>query len=614
MRAVGQMGEYRMAVLVALLGLLGGGAARGGATGVAEEPTSAPASPLYESYDPRVPALESYRDWPPDELLERFYGLPWSRLSFRRSELFGQPVFLVLTVDWSRAAQRLATEVLTDPDVLRMLNQGYISIVVNADLRPDVRERYQTGAWPGMAFLLPNGKPMLSEANDLGVAKPITTSELDEDTLLFLLREGLVYWKTWTRVLIDAGDRWADEEGPLPPDAGPVDASASELAARWLLGNADREDGGFGAAPKFLVPALDEYSALREARSLPALRRHSRLTLTQLVSSPLFDERDGGMHRLAAAPSFGRVEYEKMLTGKVQTLGRPGGGFYLAQGADPTSADGGQYWRGKRRGDAPPIDKLVLSGPNATAGAALVRAGMLLGDEQLVEAGRAALDLVLERGFRAGRGVGHVIEPMQDPRIYLSTQAEASLALLDAYEATGTRRYFEAARNIVDFAGHNLKDPGEPAYRDHLAGAFPLGLLGNARRPLRPNVRLARAMLRLALHGAGEQYREQAYSVLGGFCGDLASFGVHGVEAALAVEEAISEPLRIRISGAGDAAATAALRRAAVNSPWPWTLVIEGDDTGQPEAELIRGGETRRVVDADALHAAVLELAGEGGS
>ena len=67
--------------------------------------------PIYlEGIDASLPAQEAFRDWPPDSLIHRYYGLPWSWAAFRRASLFGRPVMLVLTVDWSRASQRLLTE------------------------------------------------------------------------------------------------------------------------------------------------------------------------------------------------------------------------------------------------------------------------------------------------------------------------------------------------------------------------------------------------------------------------------------------------------------------------------------------------------------------------
>jgi hypothetical protein len=341
------------------------------------------------------------------------------------------------------------------------------------------------------------------------------------------------------------------------------------------------------------------------------------------------------------APEWGGVQYEKMLernalllremvmelrggaapslqeslTGTtrflLRTLSRSSGGFYLAQVADPTSPDGGRYWTAPEaeRGSAPPVDRLVLSGPNALAGAGLLRAGAWLDDAEAAAAGRGALDLVLERAYLRGRGVDHVIEPRPEPRRFLVAQADVAFGLIDAYETTGEPRYLAAARDIVDFSLANLLRPGETALRDHLPEAVEIGLLANPRRPMAENVRLARVMRRLALHGQGEVYAERATSILGSYAGNLTLYGVQAVEAALAVEEVIREPLVVRIEGSAGSE-TRALRRAALNLSWPWTVVTTGRTDGAASASLTWRGESQRVEQPEALGAAAARVTG----
>lgn len=604
-----------------------------------EAPGAAPPDFL-QGVDLSLPAPEAFKGWPPEALRSRAYWLPWSGLAFGRAALYDRPILFVLSVPWNRLAQRMTAETLSDPRVLQQANQAWVSVFQRADRRPDIQERYQTGTWPVVAFLLPDGRPMLSQANEQQVARPITAGFSDAKTLAFLLDQGQIYWEKWSSVLRGVGDVWAKGEGGAEPEPGKVSEEASDQVARWMLGNADRKLGGFGAAPKFPHLGLSEYARLRDARLVPALREHARFSLEQLVAGPLHDRRDGGFHRLAAAPEWGAIQYEKMLernglllrelvmelrggasaplqealgdTARFlqQTLARPGGGFYLAQIADPTSRDGDRYWTAPvaERGSAPPVDRLVLAGPNALAGAGLLRAAAWLDDAGAAAAGRGALDLVLDRGYTRGRGVDHVLEPRPESRRFLVAQADVAFGLIDAYETTGEPRYLAAARDIVDFSIANLLHPGETALRDHLPEAVELGLLANPRRPMADNVRLARVMRRLALLGQGEVYGERAASILGSFAGNLTLYGAQGVEAALAVEESIREPLVVRIDGGG--AAARALRRAAVNLGWPWTLVTTGSSDKAPSATLSWRGESQRVEGAEALAAAAAKLTG----
>jgi uncharacterized protein YyaL (SSP411 family) len=204
-----------------------------------------------------------------------------------------------------------------------------------------------------------------------------------------------------------------------------------------------------------------------------------------------------------------------------------------------------------------------------------------------------------------------VIEPRGYGGIFLTAQADVALGFLDSYESTGDRRLLEAARDIVDFVRSNLVDPLKPVFLDRLSGRAPVGLLANSRRPLKPNARMARAMRRLELHGLGDSYRAQSVALLEHFTGDLSLYGVHGVEAALAVEELTREPLRIRISGIPKAARE--LRRVAVNSPWPWTVVLSGPAEGRVVAAVSWEDQTREVSDPRRLHETIRELVEGGG-
>ncbi len=600
-----------------------------GALGLAAAAGWPAAGQVYlEGLDLGRPSQEAFRAWPPPQLVERAYWLPWSRAAFERAALFNRPVLFVLEVSWSSAARRALEGALADPRVLRAINAGFIAVRANADLRPDLRERYQTGRWPTVAFLMPNGMPMLSQVNELGVDQPITAGALDAESLLFLIAEGAKYWGLVPGELLRRGASWAATEGPPKPLLGVVDETASDRMALWMEANADRTDGGFGAAPKFVVPGLTEYAALRSARGSDDVLQHARMTVERTLGSPLYDRQQGGVRRLAAAPSFEDVQPEKLLStnatllrelafalrsrdapelrqalretaGFLTTvLSREGGGFYLAQVVSESAAS---------------IDRIVLAGPNVLAGAALLRAAAVLEDPRLEAAGLRTLERIHGRALLPGAGVRHALEPVSTTQVYLETLADAALGFLDAYETTGRAEFLAAARTIVDDARVALRDPSSPALLDHAPDPFPEGLLANPRRPLRPNVRLARALLRLDLHGLGPEYRAAARGILGYFCGDLSGFRAHGVEAALAVEEMIAEPLRVRISGAVEEPRTRALRRAAATSPWVWTLIESGDEGEPARAEVRFLERSLSVEEPGALDTVIRELTRAGG-
>jgi uncharacterized protein YyaL (SSP411 family) len=600
----------------------------------AAEQAAAPIAlpPHLKGIDLNQPAQVAFKDWPPKELLERPYWLPWTRLSLQRASLFNQPIFLLVTVPWNRSAQHMAQDGLADPVVLRTLNENYVALLVSADRRPDIYARYGTGNWPAISLLLPDGSPMLSQANAKGLALPITFGPADAKGVLFNLNEGRTYFDRWQSVLQGVSQLYEKRVDLEEVKSGVVEAKSVDPVVRWLLGNVDAKNGGFGVAPKYPLRGVMEWAFLREDQGRLGLVEPARSMLKKMAASPLFDERDGGFHRMAAAPDWGAIQYEKMLEGNVDlirelvfalreeddpalrqaltatarfvttVLASPSGGFCLAQMADPKSPDGGGYWKAAAAdpSKAPPVDKLVLAGQNALAGAALLRAGVFLNDPSLETAGRAALDLVLDRAVVAGRGAAHVIESSPDNGRYLVTQTEVAFGLEDAYEATGDARYLAGAKDVGAFVRNNMRVGGETAYRDHLPVGPEFGLLDMPLRPMIDNARLARVFVRLAAQDAQEDGRTAAEEVLGNYAGDLAVHGVRAVEPGLAIDELLSEPLVVTLEGPANDPLTLALRRAALNLRQGW-VVIKTAQGAAPAATLAWRGSTRRVTEPAAL-------------
>ncbi|HVQ35199.1 MAG TPA: DUF255 domain-containing protein [Candidatus Bathyarchaeia archaeon] len=610
----------RLGVLAVVLLLL---PLRAQETTAPENPPAA-VPPYLRGVDMSLPSQAAFRHWPPKELEERPYWLPWNGLSLGRASVTRQPIFLMLTVPWSRPAQRMAKGALSDPKVLRTLNQDFVSIAVRADRRPDITARYGSGEWPSIALLLPDGSPMLSQANPRGVALPITLGYSEVAGVMNLLQDGRLYFDKWEQVLHGVSQVYQKRVDLEESKPGDVSIKAADQEVRWLLGNADAKHGGFGAAPKYVLPGLMELALVRAARQQqPSLVEAARGTLVKLAAGPLHDARDGGFHRMAAAPEWGAIQYEKMLAGNAEVLrdltfalrsgddpalraaaadtarflttvlARPGGGFYNAQIADPKSPDGGEYWRAVKAdpASAPPLDRAVFSAPNALAGAALLRAGAVLGDASLEAAGRGAIDLVLEKGVEPGRGALHVVEPDPEHERFLATQADVAFALLDAYESVGDARYLAAAADIATFVSGNLKAGGETAFRDVLASGTPVGIMEMPIRPMSANVRFARVLNRLHRLGALPDGRERAEQVLSNFAGDLSGYGVRGIEPALAIEEVLGEPVIVRIEGPPAAAETRALRRAALALSRAFTIVATAPGSAASATLSYRGAK-----------------------
>ncbi|MDX1389915.1 MAG: hypothetical protein R3344_12035, partial [Acidobacteriota bacterium] len=92
------------------------------------------------------------------------------------------------------------------------------------------------------------------------------------------------------------------------------------------------------------------------------------------------------------------------------------------------------------------------------------------------------------------------------------------------------------------------------------------------------------------------------------YVGDLTTYRVLAVEAALAVEEWITDPLVITIEGPSNDPRVNALRRAALNQPVPWTLLRPATDVATVGARLSWGGSETRVTRPEDLASEALGI------
>jgi uncharacterized protein len=208
---------------------------------------------------------------------------------------------------------------------------------------------------------------------------------------------------------------------------------------------------------------------------------------------------------------------------------------------------------------------------NAMYASAYLDAGAVLGAEKGATCRAFALktlDRMLAEAWSDARGFAHRIG---GPRLdgSLDDQIFAGLALLDAYEATLDRKYFDAAQRAADFAIAEYFDSEGGGFLDRASGAAPLGGLEVRRKPLQdsptPGANSSAAILLDRLFGFtnNARYREHAEATLEAFAGIAPQFGIHAASYGLAALLHSRQPFEVVITGkAGDPQA-AALENAA---------------------------------------------------
>ena len=244
---------------------------------------------------------------------------PWGDEAFARAREEDRPIFLSVgysTCYWCHVMER---ECFSDEEIARQLNEGFVSIKLDREERPDHDEIYmaatqlmtRSGGWPNSVFLTHDLKPFFA-----GTYFP------PQDAMG---RPG------FPRVLAALRETWALRRGEILAQAEAVaDAMREQLADGGSSGTApdpeignrlaaalrqrfDRRFGGFGRAPKFPSPSNLSFLLERAQAGDGEAREMLVVTLDRMARGGLQDQLAGGFHRYSTDETWLVPHFEKML-------------------------------------------------------------------------------------------------------------------------------------------------------------------------------------------------------------------------------------------------------------------------------------------------------------
>lgn len=239
----------------------------------------------------------------------------WGEEAFAEAKRSGRPLFILSGAFWCEASDRFDVDALSDPGIARRLNDDYLPVRIDRDLRPDVDDRLQAlvqaatsqAGWPLGAFLTPDGRffhggtRFAREA--VGGRSPFA-EVLDRTIAAF--RSGPEKAGMFAERIEE--EFRAGEGAPRgsPKDRTHPGAGRPDLAP--LLAALDAKNGGFNGEPKFPLPLAIE--ALLSSGEKEA-RRTAERTLGALARGALHDQIGGGFFRGAKGENW-----EEPFTGK----------------------------------------------------------------------------------------------------------------------------------------------------------------------------------------------------------------------------------------------------------------------------------------------------------
>ena len=449
----------------------------------------------------------------------------WRPEAFERAQAEQKPILVSIgysTCHWCHVMERESFE---DEAVAAYMNAHFVNIKVDREERPDVDAIYMEacqlltggGGWPLNCFLTPDGKPFYA-----GTYFPPRPAH-NRPSWLHLLQHLSGIWDTQRDVALQQAEkllghiRQNDDVlvQKMLPDAQPSDEALSRHTLDRIFFQMrerfDREEGGFGGAPKFPSTMSIQYllNYHWHTGSSEALE-HALLSLDKMIHGGIYDQIGGGFARYATdrewlVPHFEKMLYDNALlvtvlseahkllktkapASSVSAVNRYAqtieetleyieremttldGGFYAAQDADSEGVEGKFYvW------DPAEVEQVL--GEEAALFCAfydITAQGnwegksipwRLASYEQFAEGIHQEVEW-LQSKLRSGREKlfavrARRIPPGLDNKVLLSWNALMCTAYTHAFTALGHEKYRQAAARNLDFLIQNFTVNGQ---------------------------------------------------------------------------------------------------------------------------------------------------------
>ena len=319
------------------------------------------------------------------------HWFPWGDAAFEKAQAENKPILVSIGYSSCHWCHVMEHESFENQETAELMNALFVNIKVDREEYPDVDHMYMdavqamtgSGGWPLNVFLTPDKKPFYG-----GTYFPPVRAFNRASWKEILVNVSQYFTQNREEVEKQALQLTnhltsASKLGVVEQNSNNIDEALPEIDMRKLvekvLANADKQEGGFGTAPKFpstfaIKLLLDHYALTGHSESLD----QALLSLDKMRMGGIYDHIGGGFARYSTdkfwlAPHFEKMLYDNALlievyaiafsitkkeiykntiTEIVEWLSREmtfsdqkhkGIGFYSAQDADSEGVEGKYY-------------------------------------------------------------------------------------------------------------------------------------------------------------------------------------------------------------------------------------------------------------------------------
>lgn len=466
--------------------------------------------------------------------------------AFERADKQHKLVILDLEAVWCHWCHVMDKTTYQDPQVQKLLADGFVAVKVDQDSRPDLSLRYQAYGWPATVIFDARGR-------ELAVLSGYQSPEEMREALLSALHD--------PKPKVTAS--------PAAPKGGSLSADLLQRLKGRHYRYYDDDRGGWGRIHKFVNPPVVEYCLRRSLEGSADDQRMARQTLTANLA--LIDPVWGGVYQYSDSGVWDSPHYEKIMSTQAGNLRvyslayaqyqdphyraaadaivgyllhhllSPEGAFYTSQDADLQQGKKAHDYfalddAARRRRGIPRIDRHLYARENGWAIEALALYAGVTHSSEAEKAAVTAAEWVTKHRLQDG-GYLHDADSKD---YFLGDTLACGSAFLALYRLTGDQAWLRRATASADFIEAHFGRAGESGYTASATGAF---------RDRQEQIALSRFANLLYHHTGTESYRQMAGNALSFFGTEGATDEFNPGGLLLAAEELDTEPLHATVVG-----------------------------------------------------------------